>query len=79
MQPAYDAQPKPIGYSEHDEPVDGHEYEPVIRAHDGGPVFPVASVIRSLSERSTYGTLRAAVEGHLARYLIAKRKAASAG
>jgi hypothetical protein len=70
-------QPKVLRYEEYEEPLTGHENEPVIRAHDGGPIFPVASVIRSLSERATYGTLRVAVEGHLAGYLSAKRKAAS--
>jgi hypothetical protein len=72
-------EPKPVRYREVDEPVEGHEYEPIIWACDRRTVHPVASVIRSLSERSTYGTLRVAVEGHLAPYLIAKRKAAAAG
>jgi hypothetical protein len=67
--------PKPAGFVEYEEPVRGHEHEPVVWAHDGALIQPVASVVRSLSERSTYGTLRVAVEGHLARYLIAKRKA----
>ncbi len=71
--------PKPIRYEEVDEPVPGHEHEPILWACDRRTVHPVASVIRSLSERSTYGTLRAAVEGHLAPYLIAKRKAAARG
>ena len=51
----------------------------MIWAHDGALVQPVASVVRSLSERSTYGTLRDAVEGKLAPYLVAKRKSAAAG
>jgi hypothetical protein len=72
-------EPKPIRYEEYDEPVEGHEHEPILWACDGRPVHPVASVIRSLSERSTYGSLRTAVEGYLAHYLDAKRKAASSG
>ena len=71
--------PKILGYEEYEEPIHGHEHEPVIWAHDGALVQPVASVVRSLSERSTYGTLRTAVEGKLHRYLVAKRKAAGAG
>jgi hypothetical protein len=70
---------KPIRYKEYDEPVRGHEHEPVLWAHDGALVQPVASVVRSLLERSTYGTLRDAVEGKLAGCLAAKRKATSGG
>jgi hypothetical protein len=70
--------PRPTGFVECDQRIYGHEHEPVIRAHDGALVQPVASVVRTFMERSTYGTLRAAVEGHLAPYLIAKRKAAAA-
>jgi hypothetical protein len=69
----------PLRWDEYEEPIDGHEHEPVIRAHDGGLVSPVASLVRTLSERSTYGSLRTAVEGKLARYLNAKRKAGSTG
>jgi hypothetical protein len=69
----------PLRWEEYEEPIDGHEHEPVIRAHDGALVQPVASLVRTLTERSTYGSLRVAVEGGLARYLIAKRKAGSPG
>jgi hypothetical protein len=71
--------PKPIRYREVDEPVEGAAHEPIIWERDGRTIHPVVSVIRSLSERSTYGSLRVAVEGGLARYLIAKRKASSPG
>jgi hypothetical protein len=71
-------EPKPIRYREYDEPVAGHEHEPVIWERDGRTLHPVASVVKTLTERSTYGSLRVAVEGHLARYLSAKRKAAAA-
>jgi hypothetical protein len=71
--------PQPIRDQEYDAPIRGHEHEPVIWACDGRWVQPVAAVVRSLSERSTYGSLRTAVEGRLAGYLIEKRKAASPG
>jgi hypothetical protein len=72
-------EPKPIRYQQYDEPVDGHEHEPILWPCHGPPVHPVVDVVRSLSERSTYGSLRTAVEGRLAHYLNAKRKAAAAG
>jgi hypothetical protein len=69
--------PRQVGWEEYEERVDGHEHEPVIWAHDGALIQPVAALVRTLSERSTYGSLRTAVEGGLARYLIEKRKAGS--
>jgi hypothetical protein len=69
--------PKPIRYDEIDEPVPGREHEPIIVAHDGALVQPVPAVVKALVEPTTYGTLRAAVEGRLAAYLVAKRKGAA--
>jgi hypothetical protein len=71
--------PTLLRWEEYEEPIDGHEYEPVIWAHDRVPVHPVAFLVRTLMERSTYGTLRTAVDGGLARYLIKKREAAATG
>jgi hypothetical protein len=65
--------PTLLRWEEYEEPIDGHEHQPVIWAHDRALVSPVAALVRTLTERSTYGTLRTAVEGRLARFLIAKR------
>jgi hypothetical protein len=61
--------PTLLRWEAYEERIDGHEHEPVIWAHDGASIQPVAALVRTLSERSTYGTLRTAVEGGLARYL----------
>jgi hypothetical protein len=67
--------PTLLRWEDYEEPIHGHEYEPVIWAHDRALVQPVAALVRTLTERSTYGSLRPAVAGGLARYLIAKREA----
>jgi len=67
--------PAVLRWEEYEEPIRGHEHEPVIWAHDRVPVHPVAFLVRTLIERSTYGSLRTAVDGGLARYLIRKREA----
>ncbi len=71
--------PTLLRWEDYEEPIRGHEHEPVIWAHDRVPVHPVAFLVRTLMERSTYGSLRTAVDGGLARYLIQKRKADQPG
>jgi hypothetical protein len=70
--------PTVLRYDEYDVRLDGAEHEPVIWAHDRGLVQPMPAIVKTLVERSTYGPLRNAVEGRLARYFIAKRTAAKA-
>jgi hypothetical protein len=79
MRPSDEAWPKPLRYDEYEERIAGHEHEPVLWAHDGALVQPVAAVVKTLMERSTQGSLRVAVEGRLYPYVVAKRKAASSG
>jgi hypothetical protein len=67
--------PAVLRWEEYEERIDGHEHEPVIWAHDRVPVHPVAFLVRTLMERSTYGSLRTAVDGGLARYRNQKREA----
>jgi hypothetical protein len=71
--------PKPLRYEEYEVRIDAAADEPVIWAHDRGLVQPVPAVVKTLVERSTYGSLRGAVQGPLMRYLIAKREAAASG
>jgi hypothetical protein len=70
---------KPIRVDVIDVPNPGHENNPVIRAHDGRLFQPVAVVIKQLMEHGARGSLRGAVTGTLAGYLIEKKKAGSPG
>jgi hypothetical protein len=67
--------PAVLRWEEYEEAIAGHEHEPVIWAHDRALISPVAALVRTLTERSTYGSLRTAVDGRLSRYVIAKREA----
>jgi hypothetical protein len=71
--------PKPLRYEEYEQHVDAAADEPVIWAHDQGLVQPVPAIVKTLVERSTYGSLRSAVQGRVMRYVIAKREAAASG
>jgi hypothetical protein len=57
--------PKPIRYDVTEEPISGHENEPMIRARGGGLLQPFAIVVKEF-EMGNRGSLRGAVDGSLA-------------
>jgi hypothetical protein len=59
-------------------PMTGHENEPMIRAPDGGLFQPFGILLVEITEHGVQGSLRGAVTGTLARYLI-EEKTGSAG
>jgi hypothetical protein len=65
--------PVPIRWDVVEEPLRGHENEPVIQARDGAFLQPFAAVLKEVVEHSARGSLTGAVAGRLVRYPAAKR------
>jgi hypothetical protein len=78
--------PKPTGSREYDEPVKGHEQEPVVWPRGSGDctdvmraVHPLVPVVMAFMGERSDGTLQMQVEVLLMPWINAKRKAASTG
>jgi hypothetical protein len=70
--------PRVIRYDEVEEPIRGHENEPVIQGHDGALLQPFAVLLKEVVEYGARGSLTGAISGTLARYSAA-RKGQSSG
>jgi hypothetical protein len=65
-------QPTLIRHDVVEEPITGHENEPVIQGRDGALLQPFAVLLKEVVELGARGSLTGAVTGTLARYLAAK-------
>jgi hypothetical protein len=72
--------PKPIGQQEYDEPVRGHDREPVVWERGDGRFFqPLAAVVHAFMGERSDASLRGQASAGLWGWINAKRKAASSG
>jgi hypothetical protein len=65
--------PTLLRYDEVEEPIRGHENEPVIQGHDGALLQPFAVLLKEVVEYGARGSLTGAISGTLARYSAPRR------